>query len=66
MPKSKSKQTATDRRRTRVKRNPRDPSAERKQASWESIEDLYGESDGVVDSEMEFDTGKYETPKPRH
>lgn len=48
-----------------MKRNPRDPSAERKQASWESIGDLYGESDGVVDSEMELDTDKYESPIQR-
>ncbi len=58
----KSKQTPTDKRGTRVKRNPRDPSPQRKQASWDPIDDLYGDSDGAVDSEMEFDTGKYESP----
>lgn len=65
MPKGKSKQTATDRRGSRTKRNPRDPSPQREKSSWEPIDDLYGDSDGAVDREMEFDTGKYETPPPK-
>ncbi len=62
---SKSKQTATDKRRSRAKRNPRDPSPEREKSKWEPLDDLYGESDGAVDEEMEFDTGKYERPIPK-
>jgi hypothetical protein len=59
---SKSKQTPADQRGSRTKRNPRDPSPQHKQSSWEPLDDLYGDSDGAVDSEMEFDTGKYEKP----
>ena len=66
---SKTKETPTDKRGTRTKRNPRDPSperqeeaSERKETSSEPLDDLYGESDGAVDEEMEFDTGKYERP----
>jgi hypothetical protein len=62
---SKSKQTPSDSRGSRTKRNPRDPSPERKQSSWSPIDDLYGDSDGAVDEEMEFDTGKYERPLPK-
>jgi hypothetical protein len=65
MSKSKSKQTAADKRGSRTKRNPRDPSPERKQSSWAPSDDLYGDSDGAVDEEMEFDTGKYERPIPK-
>jgi len=61
---SKSKQTPADKRGSRVKRNPRDPSPEREKSSWAPIDDLYGESDGAVDEEMEFDTGKFERPIP--
>lgn len=61
----KSKQTATDVRGTRTKRNPRDPSPQREQSSWEPLDDLYGTSDGAVDEEMELDTGKYEAPLPK-
>jgi hypothetical protein len=61
----KSKQTASDKRGSRSKRNPRDPSPEREQSKWEPIDDLYGDSDGAVDEEMEFDTGKYERPIPK-
>jgi hypothetical protein len=66
----KSKQTAADKRGSRTKRNPRDPSPEREESSTrepsslEPLDDLYGDSDGAVDSEMEFDTGKYERPIP--
>ena len=62
---SKSKQTPTDKRGSRGKRNPRDPSPERKKSSWAPIDDLYGDSDGAVDEEMELDTGKYERPIPK-
>ncbi len=59
----KSKQTATDKRGSRTKRNPRDPSPQRKRtAHREPLEDLYGDSDGAVDQEMELDTGRYESP----
>lgn len=58
----KSKPTATDKRGSRTKRNPRDPGPERDKSKREPIDDLYGESDGAVDEEMEFDTGKYERP----
>jgi len=61
----KSKQTPADKRGSRAKRNPRDPSPEREKSSWSPIDDLYGDSDGAVDAEMEFDTGKYERPIPR-
>ena len=61
----KSKQTPSDARGSRTKRNPRDPSPERKKSSWEPADDLYGNSDGAVDEEMEFDTGKYERPIPK-
>jgi hypothetical protein len=71
---SKAKETPTDKRGTRTKRNPRDPGPDRqestddeeanqrKSSSLDPLEDLYGESDGAVDEEMEFDTGKYERP----
>jgi hypothetical protein len=74
---SKAKETPADKRGTRTKRNPRDPGPdrqqsseaaeadERKPSSWEPIDDLYGESDGAVDEEMEFDTGKFERPIPK-
>jgi hypothetical protein len=58
----KGTKTPADKRGSRAKRNPRDPSPEREQSSWEPIDDLYGNSDGAVDEEMEFDTGKYERP----
>ena len=58
----KGKQTPADKRGTRTKRNPRDPSPERKESSLNPTDDLYGDSDGAVDEEMEFDTGKYERP----
>ena len=61
----KSKQTASDVRGSRTKQKPRDPSEERKKSSWEPADDLYGNSDGAVDEEMEFDTGKYERPIPK-
>ena len=61
----KSKQTATDKRGSRTKRNPRDPSPERETSKWEPLDDLYGDSDGAVDSEMDFDTNKYERPIPK-
>jgi hypothetical protein len=66
---SKAKQNATpaDKRGNRTKRNPRDAEAnkeENKQSTWSPIDDLYGDSDGAVDEEMEFDTGKYERPIP--
>ncbi len=61
----KSKPTASDKRGSRSQRNPRDPSPEREQSKWEPIDDLYGDSDGAVDEEMEFDTGKYERPIPK-
>lgn len=57
----KSKQTPK-KRGSRVKRNPRDPSPERKESSRAPSDDPYGESDGAVDEEMELDTGKYERP----
>ena len=62
---SKSKQTPADKRGSRSKRNPRDPSPERERASWEPLDDLNGDSDGAVDEEMEFDTSKYERPIPK-
>lgn len=58
----KSKQTEQ---RGRTKRNPRDPSPEHKQSSRSPNEDLTGDSDGTVDEEMEFDTGKFERPTPK-
>jgi hypothetical protein len=61
---SKSKQTATDKRGSRTKRNPRDPSPERKRSSART-DDLYGDSDGAVDEEMELDTDRYERPAPK-
>jgi hypothetical protein len=61
----KSNQTPADKRGSRSKRNPRDPSPEREKSSWEPLDDLYGNSDGAVDEEMEFDTGKYERPLPK-
>ena len=61
---SKSKHTPSDRRGSR-KRNPRDPSPERTRAKWEPLDDLYGDSDGAVDEEMELDTSKYERPIPK-
>jgi hypothetical protein len=57
----KSKQT----RGTRTKRNPRDASPDRQKSSWEPLDDLYGESDGAVDSDMELDTERYESPPPK-
>lgn len=60
----KGKQTPSDKRGSRVKRNPRDSSPEHKEPSFAPIDDLYGDSDGAVDEEMEFDTGKYERPLP--
>jgi hypothetical protein len=62
---AKSKQTPSDKRGSRTKRNPRDPSPEHKQSSLERVDDLYGESDGTVDAEMEFDTDKFERPTPK-
>ena len=65
MPKSKSKQTPSDKVGSRTKRNPRDPSPEHKESTFAPVDDLYGDSDGAVDEEMEFDTGKYERPIPK-
>jgi hypothetical protein len=70
MPKSKQTQgdaesPTGDKRGSRTKHNPRDPSPERERSSWEPLDDLYGDSDGAVDEEMELDTGKYERPPPK-
>ncbi len=60
MPKSKSKRQPS---KGRVKRQPRDPTPERKRTAQE-IDELYETSDGTVDAEMmEFDTDRYELPK---
>lgn len=58
----KSKQMPRGKRGGRTKRNPRERSPRREPSKWEPIDDLYGESDGTVDREMEFDTGRYEQP----
>jgi hypothetical protein len=63
MPKGTS--SPSDKRGSRVKRNHRDSSPQRKESSWAPVDDLYGNSDGAVDEEMEFDTGKYERPIPK-
>lgn len=60
MPKSKSKRQPS---KGRVKRQPRDPTPERKRTAQE-IDELYETSDGTVDAEMmEFDTDRYELPR---
>jgi hypothetical protein len=60
MPKTKSKRQAN---KGRVKRQPRDPTPDRKRTAQE-IDELYETSDGTVDSEMaEFDTDRYELPR---
>jgi len=65
---SKAKHTPSDKRGSRDKRSPRDPSPERKDESnperEESslLDDLFGDSDGAVDEEMELDTDKYARP----
>lgn len=51
---------------SKEKRPPREqPEPQRKKSSWQPADDLYGNSDGAVDEEMEFDTGKYERPIPK-
>jgi len=62
---SKTKQTPSDRRGSRTKRDPRDPSPERHKSSWRPSDDMDDDSDGVVDEEMELDTSKYERPIPK-
>jgi len=49
------------------KRAPRqtEPEPQRKKSSWSPLDDLYGNSDGAVDEELELDTGKYERPIPK-
>lgn len=52
----------------RTKRNPRDPGPEGpdRDKSWRPTDDGYAdEVDGTVDSEMEFDTQKYERSAPK-
>ena len=54
----------------RTKRQPRDPAPDRagtsrKRAGWAPSDDLFEDSDGVVDRELEFDTNKYSVPPPR-
>ena len=62
---SKAKPTPPGKRGSREKANPFDQNPERKESSWEPADDLFGESDGAVDEEMEFDTEKYERPIPK-
>ncbi len=60
MPKSKSKRQPS---KGRVKRQPHDPTPERKRTA-QDIDELNETSDGTVDAEMmEFDTDRYELPK---
>ena len=60
MPKSKRQPS-----KGRVKRQPRDPTPERKRTAQE-IDELYETSDGTVDAEMpEFDTDRYALPPSR-
>jgi hypothetical protein len=63
---SKSKQDPT--RQDRTKRAHRDPSPEReaeREKSWRPTDENFEDSDGAVDQEMEFDTGKYDAPRNR-
>jgi hypothetical protein len=62
MPKSKPSPTE------RNKRNPRDPGPEGpdRDKSWRPTDDTYAdEVDGTPDTEMEFDTQKYERAAPK-
>ncbi len=58
----KSKQTPSDRRSSRTKRNPRDPGPQQRKQSSSKSPARSDESDGVVDEEMELDTDRYERP----
>ena len=50
----------------RTKRQPRDPGPDRrKRASWAPSDDLFEDSDGVIDRDLEFDTNKYSIPLSR-
>ncbi len=62
---SKAKQDQT--RQDRTKRAHHDPSPEQqdREKSWRPTDENFVESDGAVDDEMEFDTGKYEAPRGR-
>lgn len=65
---SKAKQTPSDKRGSQDKQNPRDPNSERKNESTTEreesslLDDLFGDSDGIVDEEVELDTDKYARP----
>jgi hypothetical protein len=61
---SKSQQDET--RPGRAKPAHRDQPAEQvREKSWRPTDENFNESDGAVDEEMEFDTGKYEAPRSR-
>jgi hypothetical protein len=54
------KQTPAD----RTKRQPRDPSPERKH-SWNPADDIYGNDGHAVDTDLDLDKGKYSEPPPK-
>lgn len=45
----------------RTKRQPRDPSPDRKRG-WNPADDLYGNKERPVDSDMDLDKGKFSDP----
>ena len=48
----------------RTKRQPRDPSPERKRG-WNPADDIYGDTGKPVDTDLDLDKGKYSKPPPK-
>ena len=59
----KSKQTHSDRAGDRTKRQPRDPSPERKRG-WNPVDDIYGDKQRPVDADLDLD-GKFSKHPPK-
>lgn len=61
----KSKQTPADRAGGRTKRQPRDPSRDRKRRGWNPGDDLYGDDQRPVDADLDLEDGKYSKRPPK-
>jgi hypothetical protein len=59
----KSKQTPADRNGGRTKRQPRDPSPDRR--GWNPADDIYGNDQRPVDADLDLEKGKYSKPPPK-
>ena len=60
----KSKQTPADRAGPRTKRQPRDPSPDRKRG-WNPADDIFGDKQRPVDADMDLEDGKYSKRPPK-